>query len=69
MKHHVRVVLCISGAACVAVTASSIQAQVQPLPLWAYAYSTQPNPGDTFTPQAPPNRNLRPNEDPQPRPK
>jgi len=65
VKHHVRVVLCISGAACVAVTASSIQAQVQPLPLWAYAYSTQPNPGDTFTPQAPPNRNLRPNEDPQ----
>ena len=65
VKHHVRVVLCIVGAACVAVAASSIQAQVQPLPLWAYAYSTQPNPGDKATPQAPPNRNLRPNEDPQ----
>ena len=58
-----RVVLGAVGAACVAVGASSIQAQVQPLPLWAYAYSTQPQPGAKANPQAPPTRNLRPNED------
>ena len=61
-----RVVLGIVVVACVAAfAAASIQAQRQPLPLWAYAYDTQPNPGDKATPQAPPTRNLRPNEDPQ----
>ncbi len=63
-----RVVLCVIGAMCVAVTASSIQAQGQQnqqLPLWAYAYSTQPKPGDKFAPQPAPTRNLRPNEDQQ----
>ena len=65
MKQHVRVILCVVGAACVAAGASSIQAQVEPEPLWAYAWSTQPKPGDKAVPQAPPTRNLRPNEDPQ----
>ena len=65
MKQHVRVVLCVVGAACVAAGASSLQAQVEPEPLWAYAWSTQPKPGDKAAPQAAPTRNLRPNEDPQ----
>lgn len=65
MKQHMRVVLCVVGAACVAAGASSTQAQVEPEPLWAYAWSTQPKPGDKAIPQAPPTRNLRPNEDPQ----
>ena len=65
MKQHVRVVLSVVGAACVAAGAISIQAQVEPEPLWAWAFSTQPKPGDKANPQAPPNRNLRPNEDPQ----
>ncbi|MBF8301628.1 MAG: hypothetical protein HW394_1998 [Acidobacteria bacterium] len=65
MKQHVRVVLCVVGAASVAAGASSIQAQIEPEPLWAYAWSTQPKPGDKAAPQAPPTRNLRPNEDPQ----
>jgi len=65
VKQHVRVVLCVVGAVCVAAGASSIQAQVEPEPLWAYAWSTQPKPGDKANPQAPPTRNLRPNEDPQ----
>jgi hypothetical protein len=34
-------------------------------PLWADAWNTQPKPGDKPAPQAPPTRNLRPNEDPQ----
>ncbi len=40
-------------------------------PLWAYAYSTPPKPDDKATPQAPPTRNLRPNEnaDEQTRPR
>jgi cytochrome c553 len=62
--HHVRTVLCLVGAAYIATAASSIQAQVEPEPLWAYAWSTQPKPGDKAVPQAPPTRNLRPNEDP-----
>ena len=33
-------------------------------PLWAYGFETPAKPGDTATPQAPPTRNLRPNEDP-----
>jgi len=65
VKQHVRVVLCIVGAACVAAGATSIQAQIEPEPLWAWAFSTQPKPGDKAAPQAAPNRNLRPNEDPQ----
>lgn len=36
----------------------------QPEPLWAYGFTTQPAPGDTFKPQGPPTRQLRPNEDP-----
>ena len=65
MKQHVRLVLCVVWAAYLAVAASSIHAQVVPEPLWAYAWSTQPKPGDKAVPQAAPNRNLRPNEDPQ----
>jgi cytochrome c553 len=60
-----RVVLCVVGAAYVAVGAVSILAQVEPEPLWAWAFSTQPKPGDKANPQAAPTRNLRPNEDPQ----
>ena len=60
-----RVVLGLVGTACVAAGASSIQAQVEPEPLWAYAWSTQPKPGDKPAAQAPPTRDLRPNEDPQ----
>jgi cytochrome c553 len=59
------VVLGLVGVTFVAVGASSLQAQVEPEPLWAYAWSTQPKPGDKAAPQASPNRNLRPNEDPQ----
>ena len=33
-------------------------------PLWAYGFDTPPNPGDKALPQAPPTRDLRPNEDP-----
>jgi cytochrome c553 len=33
-------------------------------PLWAYGFVDGPKPGDKATPQAPPTRNLRPNEDP-----
>jgi cytochrome c553 len=32
-------------------------------PLWAYGFETRPAPGDKAQPQAPPTRNLRPNED------
>ena len=42
-----------------------MQAQGEPEPLWAYAWATQPTPGDKAAAQAPPTRNLRPNEDPQ----
>jgi len=33
-------------------------------PLWAYGFETPPAPGDKALPQNPPNRNLRPNQDP-----
>jgi cytochrome c553 len=33
-------------------------------PLWAYGFETPPAPGDKALPQAPPTRNLRPNQDP-----
>jgi cytochrome c553 len=33
-------------------------------PLWAYGFETPPKPGDKAAPQAPPSRNLRPNQDP-----
>jgi cytochrome c553 len=65
MKQHVRLVLCVVGAAYLAVATSSIHAQVEPEPLWAYAWSTQPKPGDKAIPQPVPTRALRPNEDPQ----
>jgi cytochrome c553 len=61
----VRFVLAIVSAAFIATATLSIQAQVEPEPLWAYAWSTQPKPGDKAIPQAPPTRNLRPNEDPE----
>jgi cytochrome c553 len=32
-------------------------------PLWAYGFETPPKPGDKAAPQAPPSRNLRPNQD------
>ena len=32
-------------------------------PLWAYGFLEPPKPGDKATPQAPPTRDLRPNED------
>lgn len=32
-------------------------------PLWAYGFETRPAPGEKAAPQAPPTRNLRPNED------
>jgi cytochrome c553 len=32
-------------------------------PLWAYGFLEPPRPGDKAQPQAPPNRNLRPNQD------
>ena len=34
-------------------------------PLWAYGFLDPPKPGDKAQPQAPPNRNLRPNQDPE----
>ncbi len=34
-------------------------------PLWAYGFVDAPKPGDKASPQAPPTRNLRPNEDPE----
>jgi len=42
-------------------TAPPIQFEHEPL--WAYGFDTRPAPGDKAQPQAPPNRNLRPNED------
>ena len=60
-----RLVFGVVGAAFVAAGASFIPAQVVPEPVWDYAWATQPQPGDKAAPQAPPNRNLRPNEDPQ----
>jgi cytochrome c553 len=36
----------------------------RPEPLWAYGFLTPPAPGETFKPQGPPSRKLRPNEDP-----
>ena len=33
-------------------------------PLWAYGFDTPAKPGDKAAPQAPPSRNLRPNQDP-----
>jgi cytochrome c553 len=33
-------------------------------PLWAYGFEAPPAPGDKALPQNPPNRNLRPNQDP-----
>ena len=65
MKPYWRLVLCAVAAAYVAAAGSFIHAQGEPEPLWAYAWSTQPKPGDKAIPQAPPTRNLRPNEDPQ----
>jgi cytochrome c553 len=34
-------------------------------PLWAYGFDRPPMPGEKAQPQNPPNRNLRPNEDPE----
>lgn len=51
-------------ALCAALGVSFVQAQDEPAPLWAYAFAAPPKPGDKAAPQAPPTRNLRPNEDP-----
>jgi cytochrome c553 len=40
------------------------QIDFQHEPLWAYGFVTPPVPGDKASPQAPPSRNLRANEDP-----
>src|SRR4029077_14021958 len=40
------------------------QTNLDPEPLWAYGFLEPPKPGDKAQPQAPPTRNLRPNQDP-----
>src|SRR5262245_33954110 len=35
------------------------------VPLWAYGFEKPPAPGERAQPQAPPTRNLRPNENPE----
>lgn len=57
-----RVLLACGAYVALGALATEAAAQAEPEPLWAYAYSTPPKPGDTATPQAPPTRNLRPNE-------
>lgn len=54
----------ILGLACIASGAAFIHAAGESEPLWAYGFLTPPAPGDTAPLQAPPTRNLRPNEDP-----
>jgi cytochrome c553 len=54
---------CVVGALCAAVGVSYIHAQDEQEPLWAYAFAAPPKPGEKAAPQAPPTRNLRPNED------
>jgi cytochrome c553 len=44
-------------------TVASIQFDKEPL--WAYGFETPAKPGDKAAPQAPPSRNLRPNQDPE----
>jgi cytochrome c553 len=44
------------------VTVAAIQFEREPL--WAYGFDAPPKPGDKAQPQTPPNRNLRPNQDP-----
>jgi cytochrome c553 len=43
---------------------AAVRAADTPEPLWAYGFLTPPAPGDTAKPQSPPNRALRPAEDP-----
>ena len=50
-------------ALCAALGVSFIHAQEEQAPLWAYGFDTPAKPGEKAAPQAPPNRNLRPNED------
>lgn len=52
------------GALVVTLGGAYVQAVGEPMPMWAYGVTTPPKPTDTPTPQAPPTRNLRPNEDP-----
>lgn len=51
------------GALLVTTGAAYVHAVGEPMPMWAYGVLTPPAPGDKPTPQAPPSRNLRPNED------
>jgi cytochrome c553 len=51
------------AAARLAVQSTAAPIDFSKEPLWAYGYTEPPKPGETATPQAPPTRNLRPNED------
>ena len=65
VKAHLRVrSLWFVVALCAAIGVSFVQAQNEQAPLWPYGFATPPKPGDKAAPQAPPTRNLRPNEDP-----
>jgi cytochrome c553 len=65
VKAHLRVrSFCFVGVLCAAIGVSFVHAQNEQEPLWAYGFATPPKPGDKAAPQAPPTRNLRPNEDP-----
>jgi cytochrome c553 len=54
----------IVAALCAAVALSLVHAQDAQAPLWAYGFATPAKPGEKAGPQAPPTRDLRPNEDP-----
>ena len=45
-------------------TVTAVPIQFDKEPLWAYGFEAPPKPGDKAQPQAPPSRNLRPNQDP-----
>jgi cytochrome c553 len=44
---------------------TALPIQFEKEPLWAYGFEAPPKPGDKAAPQAPPTRNLRPNQDPE----
>src|SRR4051794_23003090 len=62
MRYRIAAVL--MACACLVSASRFIDAASEPEPLWAYGFLTPPAPGDAAAPQAPPTRNLRPNEDP-----
>ena len=65
MKPHLRVQsFSFVVALCAAVGVTYLHAQNEQEPLWAYAFAAPPKAGEKAGPQAPPTRNLRPNEDP-----